>query len=305
MYVIFPIPADRITNSDFFTDEGTEILEQAARNLSSSTIHPIPMNGSFEFDWEGNALPPAKFNYTVSPSKYVNTTAYQRCISANNCRPVHHANGWRPSFKSGYNATHPYGNGTVSRWMSDTENNLKKRQTSPGNIVGSSAGTTMNYGTVNPSSAFNNAYYICNDNSCETSSASQATTYLSDDFIANANILTYATGKFPSYNMRNFLIGAIVAAAGQGQTWWSQSYKGTDDENETLWMGNGADDITVTLFDGQSMEGYLQITTQWQSSTDTNYCADLTTAITDAVWAFASIFGGLAAAIDTWSCLGA
>lgn len=290
---------------DTSLDEVQELLAKAAYNTSvwDAQVHPIPRNGSIELASDGFPLPASKYNHTVDPSNYVNTTAYQRCITAKNCQPVHHANGWRPSFKSGYNATHPYGNGTLSSWLSDDKDALQKRQqTGPGSLVGTTDPSTMFYGSTNPCTAFNYAYYACTNAGC-SSSASVSTSYVSNGQKDTATITVNAVGEYPSYNMRDFLIAAIVAVAGQGQSWSSQAYGGYDQSPEqTLWTGTGFDSIQIALYGEQAMEGYITVSNTFTPAGNSNLCTDLVTSFTDAVWSVASLFGGLLAAVDTWAC---
>jgi hypothetical protein len=298
-------------------DNVTQILEEARHNSSTAKheIKPIPRNGTWEFDWQGNVLPPPRGNSTVDPSTYINTTAYQLCVNAKNCVPVHHARGWRPSFALGYNTTHPYGNGTSSRWLQETHNNsistagLRKRQSSgsPGNLAVSASSNSLFYGTQNPSTAVNYAYYICSQTGCSNSQATLSSSYVNNgawSSPASMTIYTSASGAYPTYNMRDFLIGAAVVAAGQGQNWWSESWNIPHNGGSgTMWVGNGMDDFSVSLYSGAYMEGWMHISITAQNSQyGSSSCSYAVTAVTDALWAFASLFGGLVASVAQFAC---
>lgn len=300
-----------------------QLLSAAHSNITSGnyTISKATAEAGHLFDPRGHLLP-GWVNGTarVDPSRYNSSESYQACMTAVNCEPFHHQYGWRPSFKPGYNATYPYGNGTMSRHLQQPTDlgktsNRTKRQMDPGESpswLGLSYGSAvLYYGDQNPCTSVNYAYYVCNEYGC-TNSVATLSGYTYTETIAGQGlypfeIYTGASGDYPGYDMRAALIGSAVTAASEGQTWWSEDVLAVENGYETQathWFGQGNDYWTMAFYsEGNNyMEGWMDIWT-YNSATAFDGGCGLAGAITDLLWTLFGFWGGLLASVAAVACI--
>lgn len=287
-----------------------QLLSEANSNITSGnyTIFKATAEAGYLFDKRGHLLPGwANGTARVEASRYNSSKSYQACVTAVNCEPIHHQYGWRPSFKHGYNATYPYGNGIKS--------NHSKRQMDPGETpawLGPTYGSAvLYYGDQNPCTSANYAYYVCDEYGC-TNSVATLSGYTYTETIAGQGlypfeIYTGASGDYPGYDMRAALIGSAVTAASQGQSWWSEDVLVVENGYETQathWFGQGNDYWSMALFseDNNYMEGWMDIWTYNSATAFEGGCA-FAGAITDVLWTLFGFWGGLLASVAAAACI--